>query len=52
MLDVVANGWTLDKFQFQDNLHVPCEGEPGKLKYIVDATEIDQCLSNIMISLF
>jgi hypothetical protein len=30
--DVVANsGWTLEKFKFQDNLRVPCEGEPGKL---------------------
>eukprot|EP00986_Skeletonema_menzelii_P004265 scaffold1448_cov80-Skeletonema_menzelii.AAC.1 len=28
--DVIArNGWTLEKFKFQDNLHVPCEGEPG-----------------------
>lgn len=50
--DVVANsGWTLEQFQFQDNLHVPCEGEPGRLKYIVDATEIDQYLSNIMLPL-
>ncbi len=50
--DVVANsGWSLEQFQFQDNLHVPCEGEPGRLKYIVNATEIDQqCLSNIMFS--
>jgi hypothetical protein len=29
--DVVANsGWTLEQYSFQDNLHVPCEGEPGE----------------------
>jgi len=33
--DVVANsGWTLEKFKFQDNLQVPCEGEPGQLTCI------------------
>ena len=35
--DVISrNGWTLEKFRFQDNLHVPCEGEPGKLKVKFD----------------
>ena len=38
--DVVAkSGWTLEQFKFQDNLHVPCEGDPGKLNIIFDTKE-------------
>lgn len=34
--DVVANsGWTLEQYRFQDNLHVPCEGEPGEFSFTI-----------------
>ena len=35
--DVISrNGWILERYKFQDNLHVPCEGEPGKSKVKFD----------------
>ena len=45
--DVVArNGWTLEQFKFQDNLHVPCEGEPGTSKVKFD--DIDSNFAHLI----